>query len=81
MVSAVDYFQFVPSNPWVAVGWRTREEIVLKIAPLLERKGINFIAKPVTTLDAAGSKLVLSGGKADEQVLPTTTWSSPPAPS
>ena len=22
MVSAVDYFQFVPSNPWEAVGWR-----------------------------------------------------------
>jgi sulfide:quinone oxidoreductase len=32
VVSAVDYFQFVPSNPWVAVGWRKREEIVLKIA-------------------------------------------------
>jgi sulfide:quinone oxidoreductase len=70
VVSALDFFQFVPSNPWVAVGWRTREEIVLKIAPLLERKGIKFIAKPVTTLDAAGSKLVLSGGKPDEQVLP-----------
>jgi sulfide:quinone oxidoreductase len=39
VVSAVDYFQFVPSNPWVAVGWRKREEIV-PIAPLLERKGI-----------------------------------------
>ena len=23
VVSAVDYFQFVPSNPWVAVGWRS----------------------------------------------------------
>jgi sulfide:quinone oxidoreductase len=70
VVSAMDYFQFVPSNPWLAVGWRKREEIVLKIAPLLERKGIQFIAKPVTTLDAAGNKLVLSGGTADEQVLP-----------
>ena len=70
VVSAVDYFQFVPSNPWVAVGWRTREEIVLKVGPLLERKGIKFIAKPVTTIDAAGSKLTLSGGTPDEQVLP-----------
>ena len=24
VVNAVDYFQFVPSNPWVAVGWRER---------------------------------------------------------
>ena len=29
VVNAVDYFQFVPSNPWVAVGWREREEIIL----------------------------------------------------
>ena len=27
VVNAVDYFQFVPSNPWVAVGWRKREDI------------------------------------------------------
>ena len=70
VVSALDFFQFVPSNPWLAVGWRKREEIVLKIGPLLERKGIQFIAKPVTTLDAAGNKLVLAGGTPDEQVLP-----------
>ena len=62
VVSAVDYFQFVPSNPWVAVGWRSREEVILKVGPLLERKGINFIAKAVTQIDADGSKLVLDGG-------------------
>jgi len=63
VVSAVDYFQFVPSNPWVAVGWRSREEVILKVGPLLERKGINFIAKAVTQIDADGSKLVLDGGE------------------
>jgi sulfide:quinone oxidoreductase len=52
VVSAVDYFQFVPSNPWMAVGWRKREDIVLQIGPLLERKGIDFIAKRVQTIDA-----------------------------
>ena len=40
VVSAVDYFQFTPSNPWVAVGWRERSAITLAIAPLLERQGI-----------------------------------------
>ena len=29
VISAVDYFQFVPSNPWIAVGWRKRDDIVL----------------------------------------------------
>ncbi len=70
VVSALSYFQFVPSNPWLAVGWRKREDIIMEIAPLLERKGIGFIAKPVTTIDAENSRLVLNGGKADEQVLP-----------
>ena len=38
VISAVDYFQFVPSNPWIAVGWRKRDDIVLQIGPLLQRK-------------------------------------------
>jgi sulfide:quinone oxidoreductase len=63
VVNAVDYFQFVPSNPWVAVGWRKREEVILQVAPLLERKGIGFIAKAVTQIDAEHSKLVLDGGQ------------------
>ena len=69
VVSAVDYFQFVPSNPWVAVGWRTRDEIVLKVGPLLERKGIRFIPKAVTAIDPVGNQLTLAGGQPEEQVL------------
>ena len=36
VVSAVDYFQFVPSNPWVAVGWRDREAVSFPFRPRLE---------------------------------------------
>ncbi|MBI5718100.1 MAG: NAD(P)/FAD-dependent oxidoreductase [Burkholderiales bacterium] len=64
VVSAVDYFQFVPSNPWVAVGWRKREDIVLPIAPLLERKGIGFIGRPVTAIDPVANRLTVEGGEA-----------------
>ena len=64
VVSAVDYCQFVPSNPWVAVGWRKRDEVILQLAPLLERKGINFIAKAVTKIDAEANTLELAGGEA-----------------
>ncbi len=62
VISALDYFQFVPSNPWVAVGWRGRDDIVLKVAPLLERKGIQFIAQAVSTIDAPGKQLTLADG-------------------
>ena len=42
VVNNTDYFQFVPSNPWIAVGWRQREDITLPIAPYLTRKGIRL---------------------------------------
>ena len=62
VISALDYFQFVPSNPWVAVGWRARADIVLKIGPLLQRKGIGFIAQPVSAIDPAARRLTLGDG-------------------
>ncbi len=66
VVNAADTFQFVPSNPWVAVGWRDRAAVTLQIAPLLARKGIGFKPKAVTAIDAPGSRLTLEGG----EVLP-----------
>jgi sulfide:quinone oxidoreductase len=62
VVNTTDYFQFVPSNPWLAVGWREREQITLPIGPYLERKGIAFIAKAVTQIDAPANRLTLDGG-------------------
>ena len=32
VVNALDYFQFVQSNPWVAVGWRERSDTTLAIS-------------------------------------------------
>lgn len=38
-------YHFVPSNPWVAVNWRSREDIEIDLSSVFERKGIDFIAK------------------------------------
>ncbi|RYF14490.1 MAG: NAD(P)/FAD-dependent oxidoreductase [Comamonadaceae bacterium] len=74
VVNAVDYFQFVPSNPWVAVGWRDREAITFAIAPALERKGIAFIAQAVARIDAAGNAVELQDGRRlDYDYLVVTT--------
>lgn len=35
-------YSFVPSNPWVAVGWRGKEDIEVDLAPVFERRGIAF---------------------------------------
>lgn len=62
VVNTVDYFQFVPSNPWLAVGWRKRDKITFPIRPYLEKKGINFIAEAVTKIDAEQNTLQLANG-------------------
>jgi sulfide:quinone oxidoreductase len=63
VVNAVDYFQFVPSNPWVAVGWRERNAITFPIQPYLEKHDIGFVAKPVTRIDAEGNALEFKDGQ------------------
>ncbi len=60
MVNEREYFQFVPSNPWVAVGWRDRQSVTFDIRPHLERKGINFIAKRCTKIDPQDKRLTLA---------------------
>ena len=62
VVNSTDYFQFVPSNPWIAVGWRQRDQVTLPIAPYLTRKGIDFIPKGVAQIDAPANRLTLDGG-------------------
>lgn len=57
------YFQFTPSNPWVAVGWRDRKSITFDIRTYLEKKKINFISKRVDAIDANGNTLTLDDGE------------------
>lgn len=63
VVNATDYFQFVPSNPWLAVGWRRRSQITLPLAPLLARRGIGFIAKLVARVEPTAKRIVFVDGQ------------------
>lgn len=51
VVSNTETFHFIPSNPWVAVGWRTREDISFPLRPYLEKKGINLLAEGAAAID------------------------------
>jgi sulfide:quinone oxidoreductase len=66
VINSNEYFQFTPSNPWVAVGWRDRKSITFPIKPYLERKGINFIHGTVNEIDANGNKLTIDNGETVE---------------
>jgi len=74
VVNASDHFQFVPSNPWVGVGWRKRNDITFPIAPALKNKDIDFIAGTVTCINTEANRLELDNGKnVDYDYLVITT--------
>lgn len=62
VISDRENFTFVPSNPWVAVGWRKRSDISFPLAPYLKRKGINFIHSAVTGIKPDENTLALANG-------------------
>ena len=45
VVSKGKSYSFVPSNPWVAVGWRSRESIEIDLEPVLNKRGIGLYAQ------------------------------------
>jgi len=63
VLNSTETFQFTPSNPWVAVGWRKAADTTLPIRPYLERKDIAFIAQAVASIDAEHSRLALADGQ------------------
>ncbi len=56
-------FSFVPSNPWVAVGWRTRNQVTFELKPYLERKGIDLIVATVTEIKPDENRVILADGR------------------
>lgn len=63
VINERENFQFVPSNPWRAVGWRETEQISFPIRPYLEKKGIAFIAKRVDEIDPVNQRVILNDGQ------------------
>ena len=62
LVGSSPYFEFTPSNPWVAVGWRKPEQTRVELAGPLADKDVRWLPKFVQAIDAANSKLLLQDG-------------------
>ena len=63
VVSDKEYFHFVPSNPWVAMGWRDEKDIAFPIGPHLAERGIEFIASALAALDPHRRQVELANGQ------------------
>jgi sulfide:quinone oxidoreductase len=58
MINERPEFRFVPSNPWIAVGWREPDAITIPIEKYLNRKKIDFVCARVTAIDAQQNRLL-----------------------
>ena len=45
VVSQGPVYHFVPSNPWVAIGWRKRGDIEIDLVDIMKRKGIRLLTQ------------------------------------
>ena len=63
IISNSDIFQFVPSNPWVAVGWRRREDTTFQLEPYLKKKNINFIPVAAQEIIPDNNQVILADGQ------------------
>jgi len=56
-------FHFTPSNPWVAVNWRSRADIEVPLAGVLAKKGIGLETAGAKRLHPERSEIELSDGR------------------
>jgi sulfide:quinone oxidoreductase len=64
VISDTPTFHFVPSNPWVPPRWRKPEELKIELAPVMKKKGIEFIQKAASKVDPANNQVQLEDGSA-----------------
>jgi sulfide:quinone oxidoreductase len=62
VISENPYFQFTPSNPWLAVNWRSRDDITFSMAPCLEKKDIKLIATAAKRVHPEKNEVELADG-------------------
>lgn len=74
LVGSSEHFQFTPSNPWVAVGWREPDQVLVPIRPNVEKRGIKFISSRATHIDPDVKRVTVDNGETvDYDYLVLTT--------
>lgn len=62
LVSNKPFFQFTPSNPWVAVKWRSKDDITIDLGAVMPKHGITFSAAGAARVHPAENRVELGDG-------------------
>jgi sulfide:quinone oxidoreductase len=55
-------YSFVPSNPWIAVGWRQPDDISVDLAPVLRQRGIELRPEGARRVEPGENRIELNDG-------------------
>jgi sulfide:quinone oxidoreductase len=55
-------YHFVPSNPWVAIGWRQRADIEVDLPDVMKRKGIRYLEQGARRVHPGENRVELEDG-------------------
>ncbi len=62
VISDTPTFHFVPSNPWIPPKWRKPADLKIELAPVMKKKGIEFIQKAAAKVDPVNNQVLLDDG-------------------
>jgi len=62
VVSKGGTYSFIPSNPWVAVGWRESADIQVDLVPVFERRGIAFRTEGARRVHPGENRIEMNSG-------------------
>ncbi len=58
-----DHFTFIPSLIWLPFGIRDRDDVTFPLAPLYDKKGIEFVNEAAATIDTAAHTVTTPSGR------------------
>ncbi|TAN10912.1 MAG: NAD(P)/FAD-dependent oxidoreductase [Rhizobiaceae bacterium] len=62
VVNLGSVYSFVPSNPWVAIGWRNKEDISIDLTKVLSRAGITLRPEGARKVIPAENRIEINDG-------------------
>lgn len=75
VISSEDTFTFIPSLPWVMMGWREPSAIKFPVANSLRRKGIDFTQDTIVKADPDNNRVMGKQGEYHYDYLVAATGS------
>ena len=63
VVNKGETYSFVPSNPWVAVGWRNKKDIEVNLTQVMAKRHIDFYPQGAKGINPKKNQLKLADGQ------------------